>query len=124
MCTYVHVDNNRLIFEDKCCLYAEPSGSPLSVKFVHQIPNEVTIQWEKLKCHEENGPITGYRYRIYRDLLHFSEGTVHENMITVSLFDSTAVAFSVAAENEASVGEFSPPVSCISVHSEAGERNY
>ena len=51
------------------------------------------------------------------------EQTVEENKISIPFLDITELAFSVAAENEAGVGEFSSPITYKSVHFELGELN-
>ena len=70
----------------------------------------VTFQWEELECFEENGPITGYQYRIYYDLNHYDEARVDKETTTVTLFYKNMQGFSVAAMNEAGIGEYCPPL--------------
>ena len=61
-----------------------------------------------MNCHEENGPITGYEYRLYHTLLPYTDGTVDQNTTTYTIYDTNVEAFSVAAINEAGIGEHCP----------------
>ena len=70
-----------------------------------------------MKCHQENGPITGYEYRAYYDLFHYTEGTVDKSTTTYTIYDTNIQAFSVAAINEAGVGEHCPPMKIEKYHS-------
>ena len=70
----------------------------------------VTFQWKAVECYEENGPITGYHYRVYYDLFNFNDGIVDRNTTMVSLIYNNMQGFSVAAMNEAGTGEHCPPV--------------
>ena len=70
----------------------------------------VTFQWKQLECFEENGPITGYRYRAYIHLSNYTEGEVDRNTRMVTLFHKDMQAFSVAAMNKVGIGEHCPAI--------------
>ena len=80
------------------------------MKVPFQNSTYITFSWKELKCHQQNGPITGYQYHTYHDLfmLQYDEGIVDSTTSTLTLFDTAVQAFSVAAVNEAGVGEHSP----------------
>ena len=67
-----------------------------------------------MKCFERNGPITGYRYRLYVNHTHFFSDKVEVGVILpikVSFSSKTTVlAISVAAINIAGVGPYSEPI--------------
>ena len=63
-----------------------------------------------MKCHKENGPIAGYEYRAYYDLFHYTEGKLDQKTTTYTIYDTNIQAFSVAAINEAGIGEHCPPL--------------
>ena len=77
-----------------------------------------------MKCHQQNGPISGYIYQLYHDLVHFSEGIVHDTIITLPFIGGSFMQFSVAAMNEAGVGEYSPPFTIQQEHFEPGKHIY
>ena len=104
------------------CTHAEPSGYPSEVKIFQLTSTSITFQWQRLKCQQENGPITGYQYRVYHDLFQYSEGTVECNTTMVTLYDTNVRAFSVAAMNEAGIGEHSPLLKLIT--SNSGEESW
>ena len=87
-----------------------PSGYPSQLQIIKQTFLEVTFQWKELACYERNGPITGYHYRVYYDLHHFDEGEVDKNTTMVTLFHRCMKSFTVAAANEAGIGEYCPPL--------------
>ena len=91
-------------------LYAGPSGYPSKLKIVHQTSTHVTLQWNHLECDQENGPITGYEYHAYYDLFEYTEGTLDQNTTTYTIYDADIQAFSVAAINEAGIGEHCYPL--------------
>ena len=93
-----------------CHSYTEPFGYPSKLTIVLQTSTFVTFQWNELKCHEENGPITGYEYRLYHTQFHCTDGKVDRNTTTYTLYDTSVQAFSVAAINEAGIGEHCPPL--------------
>ena len=70
----------------------------------------VTFEWKPLECYEENGPITGYYYRVYHDNFHYSEGTVTMDTTVLTLKCANMQAFSVAAMNVEGIGALCPPV--------------
>ena len=70
----------------------------------------MTFQWTELECYEENGPITGYQYRIYYDHAHYNQGTVKKNINTLTKLKANIQNFSVAAINKVGVGPHCPPV--------------
>ena len=90
--------------------YAGPSGYPSKLKIVNQTSTYVTFQWNHLECDQENGPITGYEYRAYYDLFQYTEGTLNQNTTTYTIYDADILAFSVAAINEAGIGEHCYPL--------------
>ena len=75
-----------------------------------QTSSTVTFQWKELECYEENGPITGYRYRVYYNLSYYTEGEVDKNTTMVSLLHNNMEGFSVAAMNTAGMGEHCPTI--------------
>ena len=66
--------------------------------------------WNELECYEENGPITGYQYRVYYDLNYYQERNVDRETTMVTLPYNNMQSFSVAATNQAGIGKFCPPV--------------
>ena len=88
----------------------EPSGHPSELKIVNQTATFVTFEWNKLKCHQENGPITGYEYRAYYDPFHYTEGTLDQSTTTYTVYSANIQAFSVAAINKAGIGVYCPPL--------------
>lgn len=86
----------------------------------------ITFQWKELECQKQNGPITGYQYRIYHDHLHYTEGSVGpdttSHTVLISNTEENVQAFSVAAINIAGVGEHSPPLRAATTDS--GVQNY
>ena len=93
-----------------CIIFTEPSGYPSELQIIMQTSLTVTFQWKALECYEENGPIIGYHYRAYQDLFHYDEGTANWNATTISLISSNLKSFSLAAMNEAGIGEHCPPI--------------
>ena len=91
-----------------CHSYTEPSGAPSNLRIVYQTSTSVTFQWNELKCHEENGPITGYEYRVYHTLFHYTDGKVDRNTTTYTIYDTNVQEFSVAAINDAGIGDHCP----------------
>ena len=91
-------------------VHTEPSSYPPDLMITAKTSSFITFQWSKLKCHQENGPITGYQYRVYRDLFQYTEGTIDQSTTTYTVFDTTMLSFSVAAMNEAGIGEHCPPL--------------
>lgn len=92
----------------------EPSGFPSNVRITMQTSFSVTFEWNELACYEQNGPITGYQYRIYYCTLHYTIGTVGPNSTMHSIFypnsSDPVCAISVAAMNGKGIGEHSPPI--------------
>ena len=82
----------------------------------------VTFKWNELPCHKRNGPITGYGYRIYHQYMGYIEGVLPPNTTSHTVYTANleqgGYSMSVAAINEAGVGEFSPP--CIVLYTELG----
>ena len=101
--------------------YTEPSGYPSNVEVINQTTETIIIQWSRLKCRQRNGPITGYSYQVYRDFVDISKGICQRNMITLSLLGASCMHISVAAMNEAGIGEYSPPLTIQVAHSELGK---
>ena len=91
-------------------LFKAPSGYPSQLQIIEQTPLTVTFRWNELACHEENGPITGYQYRVYYDLEHYYEGIVDRRTTMVTLSYNNMQSFSVAAKNEAGNGEYCAPI--------------
>ena len=91
-------------------IFTEPSVYPSEVRIIMQTSLTVTFQWKALECYEENGPIIGYHYRAYQDLLHYDEGIVNWNVTTATFISSDLNSFSLAAMNEAGIGEHCPPI--------------
>ena len=89
--------------------HTEPSGYPTQLRIVQQTPAFVVFQWNQLKCHQENGPITGYALRTYYQF-QYTEGTVDKNTTSYTIYDTHIQAFSVAAINEVGIGDHCPPV--------------
>ena len=92
--------------------HLEPSAFPAHLKVVLQTRTAITVQWKRLECYEENGPITGYQYRIYSDLIHYNEGIVDggTNRVKLMFGNMRKRAVSVAAINEIGVGQHCPPL--------------
>ena len=88
----------------------EPSTHPSSVRISQLTSNSVTFQWDHLKCNQQNGPITGYVYHLYNDVNQCTEGFLDHGTNTLTVFDTTVQAFSVAAMNLVGIGEYSPIV--------------
>ena len=79
------------------------------------------IVWEPLECYQENGPIAGYQYRVYYDITNYSDATVARNVTILNLLlHRTLKAFSVAAMNEAGIGEHCPPLDAFTCSSNIG----
>ena len=97
-----------------------PSAYPPNVEIIKQTFQEVTFQWKELACPEQNGPITGYLYRVYYDHINFDEGRVDKNTATVTLLYKRMKTFSVAAANEVGIGQYSPPLLVPSVRKGTG----
>ena len=70
----------------------------------------MTFQWKELECYEENGPITGYNYRIYQDMSRYISGNVGANTTRLSLFKANIQYFRVAAINKAGIGPHCPQI--------------
>ena len=92
-------------------LFLEPSGYP-SIININQSSSSVTVEWQPLECFQENGPITGYNYRIYRNFVDYTEGLVGVNKTGLRVMNTYICmqAFSVAAINKAGIGDHCPPV--------------
>ena len=88
----------------------EPTGYPSEVKAIVQKATTVTFEWKKLECYQENGPITGYQYRIYYNQTHYNKGKVIGKTTRLTMVGKKARSFSVAAINEAGIGPHCPPV--------------
>lgn len=82
----------------------------------------MTIQWKQLECYEENGPITGYHYRINYNMSSYIAGNVGANTTTLTLVKENVKHISVAAINKAGIGPHCPPVSVPSNH-QGGENS-
>ena len=91
-------------------LYKAPSGYPSQLQIIELTPLIVTFQWKELQCFEENGPISGYHYRAYYGVNHYEEGRVDSKTTMISLYYNNMQSFSVAAANEAGIGEHCPPL--------------
>lgn len=82
----------------------------------------VTFKWGELECHKQNGPISGYAYRIYYAFSQFIEGFLPPNKTEHTIYTSNVelggYALSIAAMNDAGIGEFSPP--CTVLFTELG----
>ena len=63
-----------------------------------------------MECFEENGPIIGYRFRVYYNLSYYTEGELDGNTTMVTLLHSNMQGFSVAAMNEVGIGEHCPAI--------------
>ena len=90
--------------------FKEPSGYPSEVQITSQTFTMVTFQWKELECYEENGPITGYQYRICYDNSNYSEGRVDAKTNRITLFKRNVQFFSVAAINLVGIGPHCPPL--------------
>ena len=86
-----------------------PSGYPLNANIILS-SSSLTFEWQRLECFEENGPITGYEYRVYYNLVDYIKGVVAKNITQLTVMHTNVQAFSVAAINEAGIGRHSPPV--------------
>ena len=77
----------------------------------------MTFEWQPLECFEENGPIIGYSYRVYSNFVHYMEGLLGRNKTVLTVWHTNIQAFSVAAMNDAGIGEHCPPVQVPSFNS-------
>ena len=77
---------------------------------MRQTSSTVTFRWKELECYEQNGPITGYQYRAYYGYLNCIENVVDWNTTMVTLSYGNLQSLSVAAMNEAGIGEHCPPI--------------
>lgn len=88
--------------------YKGPSEHPSELQVIMQTSSTVTFQWKELECYEENGPITGYHYRVYYSHSYYTEGEVDRNTTKITLLHNNMEGFSVAAVNKAGMGEHCP----------------
>lgn len=96
-------------------LMEEPSGYPSVIQITIQTSETVTFEWKALECYQENGPITGYNYRIYYNLNNYNAATVSSSITMITLFHQNIQGFSVAAMNEAGIGEHCPPLPVLNL---------
>ena len=89
-------------------MHTAPSGYPSNLRIIAKTLSSITFQWNKLKCHQENGPIIGYEYRIYHDLFHYIKGTVNQHTTMFTVYETQMISFSVAAINVVGTGEHCP----------------
>ena len=91
-----------------------PSGYPSELQVISQTSSVVSFQWKELECYEQNGPITGYNYRVYYNLSYHTEGEVDRNTTMVTLLHNNMQGFSVAAMNKAGMGKHCPTIQVYS----------
>ena len=106
---YVHVQ----IYEHVITILVnlkEPTGYPYELRIISQTSTMVKFQWKELECYEQNGPITGYHYRIYHDNSSYNEGITDNNSTMYTLVVRNIQYFSVAAMNKAGIGPHCPPI--------------
>ena len=70
----------------------------------------MTFQWKQLECYKENGPITGYHYRINYNMSSYIAGNVGVITTRLTVMKINVKHISVAAINEAGIGPHCPPV--------------
>ena len=101
---------------------SEPSGYPSNLRVLAKTLFSVTFKWNELECHKQNGPITGYEFRVYYAFWRYIEGVLGPKTTVHTLYVSNTelggYALSVAAINEASIGEYSSP--CTVLYTELG----
>ena len=89
--------------------FKEPSGHPSELQIIKQTSSTVTFRWKELDCYEENGPIIGYQYRAYYGLFDYIANVLDSNTTMVTLSSENMLSLSVAAMNEAGIGDHCPP---------------
>lgn len=94
--------------------FLEPSGYPSNLRIISIVHLTVTFQWSKLECDKQNGPLSGYEYRLHtnsRQVTDVVDPDVTAHSVLVE--KPGIVAFSVAAVNSVGVGPHSPPVEAL-----------
>ena len=112
MC-FVHmcVSNSAYSFNHIFAIFLKaPKGYPSQLQIIKQTVQLVTFQWKELACYEENGPITGYQFRVYYNFNYYQEWRVHSSKTMITLPYSNMQRVTVAAVNEAGIGVYSPPI--------------
>ena len=89
-----------------------PSAAPTNVDVSVINSTAITVQWEMIRCIEQNGDITGYIVRYGSQTQSVSGGSVTETTIP-NLTPSTTYNVRVAAVNDADTGVFSSNVFII-----------
>ena len=93
-----------------------PSAPPTSVNVSDMTNSSITVQWGPVECIHRNGNITSYSVR------HGVDGTRSYQTVNVSggstitgLNAATNYSIEVAAVNSAGIGEYSDPISSITL---------
>ena len=66
--------------------------------------NSITFEWNQLKCHQQNGRMVGYQYRLYYSAIAYTHGYVGPMTTSLTTYDMSVIGFSVAAINVAGIG--------------------
>lgn len=92
-----------------------PSGYPLDLNVISADAISVIFSWSKVDCEKINGALLGYECKIFfHNFTHMeriaASITTCTYTITLPEFQTVPLAFSVAAINEAGVGDHCPQV--------------
>ena len=100
----------------------EASGYPQDVRLVSSnwIKGHIKFSWHELDCDKHNGWLLGYECTTYFDnFCHTENVPAHVTSYTLSLYSFELItlprAFSVAAINNAGVGDHCPPLNLTSM---------
>ena len=91
------------------CLFTAPSAPPENVTILNTTLFTITVSWDEVPCIHRNGNITAYRvvYSI-KDMRVTYDIIVSQQRVTISdLQSDTEYSISVAAVNDAGVGDYS-----------------
>ena len=106
--------------------FSVPSGYPPELRMIAKTLFSVTFKWNELDCHKQNGHITGYGFRTYYDFMQYIDGVLPPNKTVHTIYTANiglgGYSVSVAAINEAGVGEYSPP--CTVLYTELGNLHF
>lgn len=66
----------------------------------------ITVEWNELKCIEQNSNITGYTIRVINETVLISVSSDTREFAVVDLFPSTLYTIEIAAESANGTGPF------------------